>query len=253
MVNDNIPFKRQPECFRYSIKCFINYTWRFPFDWKNPCGYLIAVAIQLHLESIQLQYIEAFLTLGGAGLLFAFTIVKDIKNNLNEFNEVAKKRKSQLPEIMVQLANVICYHRDLKELSSLNWDIQISIDNKRYDKSWILCRLPGYIVQVYTVPLMALFMGCTVTTCLSLLMIQVELVQVCIFLHFDNHAISHLSSLFCQCLVTRYFSDTIASDLFWSFFNFTCWIHKWNWAKAWIYIHRNRGCNLSTRVVFVPD
>lgn len=102
-----------------NLKIFINnFSSRFPFDWKNLFGYTLAVAIQFHMMSIQLQYIEAFLTLGGAGLVFAFTIVEDIKIRLIEFNKIAKFKKSLLSNIMEQLANVILYHRNLKELSS---------------------------------------------------------------------------------------------------------------------------------------
>lgn len=92
---------------------------RFPFDSKNPIGYLIAVSVQAQVILVQLRHIQCFLTLGFAGLLFAFSIVEDIKDNLNEFNKMAKTRRSQSSKTMEQLTKIICYHINLRELSSL--------------------------------------------------------------------------------------------------------------------------------------
>lgn len=39
-------------------------------------------------------------------------------------------------------------------------------------------RLPGYIVELYSITLMALFMGCTGAICLTLLIIHADLAQV---------------------------------------------------------------------------
>lgn len=64
---------------------------------------------------LQLRYTQCFLTLGLAGLLFAFSIVKDIKNNLNEFNKMAKTRRSQSSNAMEQLVKLIGYDINLRE------------------------------------------------------------------------------------------------------------------------------------------
>lgn len=41
-----------------------------------------------------LRYIECFLTYGFAGLLLAFSIVKDIKSDLKQFNKIAQTKRS---------------------------------------------------------------------------------------------------------------------------------------------------------------
>lgn len=66
---------------------------RLPFDWKNPLGYAISVYLQLTLAFNSIRYIECFLIYGFAGLLLAFSIVKDIKNALNRFNKRARTKK----------------------------------------------------------------------------------------------------------------------------------------------------------------
>lgn len=75
----------------------------------------MAVALQMHMASILISYIECFLTLGFAGLLFAFTVVDDIKGDLNRFNEIAKHKRSQ-PNCMEKLTKLIRFHINLKEL-----------------------------------------------------------------------------------------------------------------------------------------
>lgn len=103
--------------FKYPKICVCN---RFPFDWKNPVGYLVAVAVQLHMTLIIVRYIECFLIFGLAGVLFGFSIANDIKNNLKQFNKIAKSKKSILPNIMEQLVALIHFDVDLRQLSQTN-------------------------------------------------------------------------------------------------------------------------------------
>lgn len=46
---------------------------------------------------------------------------------------------------------------------------------------FFLYSLPNYIVDIYSVSLIVLFTGCTGSICLTMLMVQVEMVQVCNF------------------------------------------------------------------------
>lgn len=127
---------------------------------------------------IIIRYIECFLTLGFAGLLFEFSFVKDIKSDLKQFNKIAKNKKSKSPIIEEQLVKLINFDVNLRELSlsrltNPNWWSIVQF--------WIFSvffRLPEHIVEVYSITLVVLFIGCTSTICLSLLMIQVELTQV---------------------------------------------------------------------------
>lgn len=93
---------------------------RTPFDYKNPIGYSIAVALQLRFAVIPLRYIQCFLTLGFAGLLFSFSIVKDLNHSLKLFNRMASKKaktKQNQSELMDALFELIRF-TNLRELSS---------------------------------------------------------------------------------------------------------------------------------------
>lgn len=61
-------------------------TW-FPFDWKNPIGYSLAIFLQLRIVKIPLGYISAFISLGGGSFLFSLSIAEDNQCDLNSINE----------------------------------------------------------------------------------------------------------------------------------------------------------------------
>lgn len=128
---------------------------------------------QLQFAYLPLLYIECFVTLGLAGLFYSFSIVKDVTYSLRLFNKMArtKRTRSKLMESIVEIIRFM----NLRELSSTNSN-QIKWENIKLFP--IFSRLAGYIVDVYSITLMALFMGCTGAICLTLLMIQVDLVQV---------------------------------------------------------------------------
>lgn len=157
------------------ILLFVNYIQRFPFDWKTPIGYLIAVALEIQMTIALLRYIECFVVLGFAGLLFAFSAIKDIKSDWNRFDKIARNKTTQCRS-KKQLSKTICFHINLRELS--HYIDHFSMKNKTWETFASFIRLPAYIVKIYSVTLMALFTGCIVSTCLLLLLIQVELVKV---------------------------------------------------------------------------
>lgn len=124
-------------CFRFIDSHVVNYLWkefnsfehtinnilftffwiRLPFDWENPIGYFVAVALQFHMALVIIRYIECFFTLGLAGLIFAFTLIKDIKTNLKQFNKIAKNKRSKLQNIVEELVKLIRFDINLRELS----------------------------------------------------------------------------------------------------------------------------------------
>lgn len=80
----------------------------------------MAVVLLTHMALIIIRYIECFLTLGFAGLLFEFSFVKDIKSDLKQFNKIAKNKKSKSPIIEEQLVKLINFDVDLRQLSLSN-------------------------------------------------------------------------------------------------------------------------------------
>lgn len=112
--------------FKIQFEYILKFTQRLPLEWKNPFGYVIAIAVQFEITLIILRYIECFLTLGLAGLLLAFYTIKDIKNDLNLFNGIAKAKKSQSRSYK-KLGKWIYFHINLRELSSSQFKFRITV------------------------------------------------------------------------------------------------------------------------------
>lgn len=151
---------------------------RLPFDWTNSIEYPIAVALQVIFALEPFRYVECFLTYGFAGLLLAFSIVEDIKIDLNRFNAFTTS-KHRATHATKKLSKLIQFDIDLRVYAkSLKFKrLEIIIGQKINLKVYFF-RLPGYIVEIYSTTLLALFIGCTAAICLALLMIQVDFIQV---------------------------------------------------------------------------
>lgn len=105
------------------------FTQRFPFDSRNPFGYSLAVLLQLEILNFSLHYICTFFCLGFAGLLFEFSFVKDLKGDLNKFNKIAKRKKSQA-HCTKHLTEFIRFYIDAKELSLSKFKAEIIVYSK---------------------------------------------------------------------------------------------------------------------------
>ena len=84
----------------------LSFDKRFPFDWKNPIGYFIAVLLQIHIVSIPFRYVAPFASLGIAALLFSCSMAKDVKNDIDAINESAQLERSR-EYIFEQLSELI--------------------------------------------------------------------------------------------------------------------------------------------------
>ena len=93
------------------------------------------IVIELQMVSISLHYINTFLTLGFTGLIFAFSIVKDIKNELNHFNGIAKIKKSS-SHCMEKLTKLIRLHANLKELSLSRFRLEM-VGTLVFKENWL--------------------------------------------------------------------------------------------------------------------
>lgn len=71
---------------------------RFPFDWKNPLGYFIAVYLQFIIVSMPLQYMGCFLTFALTAFLYSLSLAKNMTNNLRS---VDKNAKAKLPQTVI--------------------------------------------------------------------------------------------------------------------------------------------------------
>lgn len=89
---------------------------RFPFDWKNPLGYFVAVAI-IYITNVNMFLMAAgILTSLFGGLINIYAAINDTKNNLNEINENAKLEENHL-QATEQLSDFVRTHSLLIQLS----------------------------------------------------------------------------------------------------------------------------------------
>lgn len=88
---------------------------RFPFDWKNPRGFLMAAIITYAIAQIAITY-AAYLIAYGVGMnLYIVAFTEDIKRHLRAMNEGIKAGANRT-DINRQIAEYIQIHSDSKQL-----------------------------------------------------------------------------------------------------------------------------------------
>lgn len=88
---------------------------RFPFGWKNPFGYLIALTLQYITLMYVFQFIALLVSLGVGVFLLTITMIKDLKRTVRALN---KFNRNELL-FMKQLYDFIQFHSIAKQLSWL--------------------------------------------------------------------------------------------------------------------------------------
>lgn len=96
---------------------------RYPFDWKNPFGFLICAALQYRMILHSLRLLACVLSLALGAFLFAISMVKELKSELITINEMAKRKKTR-PGVAKKLYNFLEVHTDLKRLSKSRLNLQ---------------------------------------------------------------------------------------------------------------------------------
>lgn len=81
-------------------------TARFPFDWKSPIAYLIAVLLQMRIVSVAFRYVAPFLSHGVTAALYSFSFVDDLKGDIDAIEESVQLKRSH-ENIYRQLSNFI--------------------------------------------------------------------------------------------------------------------------------------------------
>lgn len=91
----------------------------FPFNWKNPIGYSIAVAWEYTSIFILIRFLGCLVPLVLACFFFAFSITNDWKGDLRKLNEMANTKHPSEAKIFKQLIEFIRSHSNAKQLSEL--------------------------------------------------------------------------------------------------------------------------------------
>ena len=95
---------------------------RLPFNWKNPIGYGIAVALQISIVSYPLRYLACFFTLAFGAYLIGTTIAKHVVEDMKSTNDDIKFSKSKI-DVFKKLSELIQMHSDAKQLNETRIDL----------------------------------------------------------------------------------------------------------------------------------
>lgn len=90
---------------------------RFPFDWKHPFGYTLAILIEFLLTLSVMRYLACFSTLAFGSFWFALQFAKELIAGLNSINECVQAKESET-KILKRLNETIAMHADVKQLSA---------------------------------------------------------------------------------------------------------------------------------------
>lgn len=85
---------------------------RFPFDWKNPFGYLIAVITEYMIVMSSVLTAGSALTCGIGFYLFIIAMSKNIKANLRSMDRKADRKRRN--HILKQLIEFLAFHSRVK-------------------------------------------------------------------------------------------------------------------------------------------
>lgn len=94
-------------------------TPRFPFDTKNPIGFLVACSFQYTHLGYECFFISNLVTLGLGSFILALTAIKDLKGILRSMNDQCTNNRSKRKrlEAYKHLREFVQMHSALKELS----------------------------------------------------------------------------------------------------------------------------------------
>lgn len=92
-----------------------NSCYRFPFEWSNLLGYLIAFAIE-YLESILVHLSTlCFMSFIAGSFMMLISMTKDLKGDVTSINELPNPKENRL-ELLKKISAFIQYHSDAKQL-----------------------------------------------------------------------------------------------------------------------------------------
>lgn len=140
---------------------------RFPFDWNNPIGYLIAFVIQYIIIAYEFCLTSCALAVGIGSLWLAILATKDIRRILNLINDKAQTNVIQSNDLI----DFIEAHGAIKQLSRSFEFSTFIIDNLPFP------RVEHVFSEILQPIILSLFTWSLVIISSALLFIQVELVK----------------------------------------------------------------------------
>lgn len=86
---------------------------RFPFEWKDPSGYLIVILIQFQVAAMGVNDGTFLWSLVLTAYLYQRTAAKDLKRNVKMINKLAKKKQNRT-QTMKKLTESLEFYAWLK-------------------------------------------------------------------------------------------------------------------------------------------
>lgn len=196
---------------------------RFPFDWRNPIGYLIVVTFEYIIYFYVCLIIACILGLEIGAYLFGISATKDIQRILHiiKINYEAQKYGIQASDLMKLFAEFINVHGSVKQLSTVSifqkfvWVRLYRFIFRSFIMNFrVFSRLVHDFSGIFQPMCMLLVTWCLVGLSVALLVIQVEIVE---YITFKIYSIFYNFSIWS--------SITVAS---WQWYTFTAeWDYKW--------------------------
>lgn len=93
------------------VICFLNS--RFPFDWKNPTGFIMVIILLsvIHLHCI--HFIVSAIAIGASDFLMVTTLTKEIKSDLFAFGKLIKSKPNPV-DLFQKLFDILHFHSTVK-------------------------------------------------------------------------------------------------------------------------------------------
>lgn len=102
------------------VVCNCKCSYRFPFDWKNPIGFLFTAIITYTLGQFAFTFLAQVWSIGIGMCLFLISLTKDIKSILNRINESGRSSSPQRSRITKHITEYVRFHSNAKEFSRSN-------------------------------------------------------------------------------------------------------------------------------------
>lgn len=90
---------------------------RFPFDWQNPFGFLVAIALQYALTTYTFMIASPIIAMAIASHLYAIALSKVIKGSIFFINRSAQAKKTDQSICLEQIVEFLELHSSAKQLS----------------------------------------------------------------------------------------------------------------------------------------
>lgn len=87
---------------------------RFPWNMKDPIGYIVAFILQSQLMVYQMFNVACILSIGFGAYLFIMTLTEDLKMRIAAVNECGKNQASEL-DALEKVTEFIHLHSDTKQ------------------------------------------------------------------------------------------------------------------------------------------